>query len=129
MSTEWPQGLAIADYDRDGDLDVVSGASNIRTRSPWTEHEVGFYENQLGGNWLRVAGLPAWTSVQVRAGELVQTQEVSGGYGHMSIQNDVPLHFGLGGGCVVDEVTATTADGRTGTWGPVAGNTTLTLSL
>ena len=42
--------------------------------------------------------------VAVTAGGRTQVQEVSGGYGHASIQNDLALTFGLGDACTIDAV-------------------------
>lgn len=42
-----------------GDRDVVTGSSTARSGTPWTDHPVQFYENQLGGgNWPRFTGNP-----------------------------------------------------------------------
>ena len=42
--------------------------------------------------------------VSVTADGMTQTQEVSGGYGHYGLQNDLVLHFGLGAACEVERV-------------------------
>ncbi|MBS1152504.1 MAG: ASPIC/UnbV protein [Myxococcaceae bacterium] len=39
------------------------------------------------------------------AGGRSWTREVGGGYGHMGMQNDTVVHFGLGGCPAIDEVT------------------------
>jgi hypothetical protein len=86
------------------------------------------------GNWLQLAleGDPSagtnrsavGAKVTVVAGGLTQVQEVSGGYGHYGLQNDLVLHFGLGAACDVDsvEVRWPDASGTTQRWEDVRGN-------
>ena len=104
-------GVAVADFDRDGDLDMVVGHSRFRCEGfegtecrPTTE--VTFYENVLGdrNHWLQVsldrsAGAIAGARVEVRSGDWVQVQEVDGGHGRNAMQRDPILHFGLGARC------------------------------
>jgi len=105
-------GIAIADFDRDGDLDVAVGHS--RTRCEGGDHcyekaTVRLFENVIGqdGNWIQLSlrGGPATNRlaigarIEVRAGGRLQVQEIGGGHGHYGIQHDLVSHFGLGVAC------------------------------
>ncbi len=109
-------GLAIADFDRDGDLDVVVGSGTARDCSQtWKANEVHLYENKgTTGGWLllELVGDGVATNksaigakVTVKAGGHTWTREVGGGYGHMGMQNDTVVHIGTSGCDAVDEVT------------------------
>lgn len=100
-------GIAIADFDRDGDLDVAVGHSRMRCEDQCYEKAtVRLFENVLGGqgNWLQLdlrggegsngMAIGARVEVVTKAGK--QTQEVGGGHGHYGIQHEHALHFGLG---------------------------------
>lgn len=129
LDQPWPAGVAVADFDLDGDLDVVTGSSTARSGTPWTARDIHLYRNDSPrGNYVRIEGLPPGTRVEVEAGGITQTQEVSGGYGHFGILNDVALHFGLGDGCQIDRITATFPGGEQQIREQVAGNTTLRMT-
>ncbi|MCC6877203.1 MAG: CRTAC1 family protein [Sandaracinaceae bacterium] len=107
-------GVAVADFDRDGDLDVVVGHSRARCDATapddcYPTSQVRFFENvgAQGGNFVQVALEGAagtnraaiGARVRVTAVGVTQTQEVGGGHGHYGAQHDRVLHFGLGAAC------------------------------
>lgn len=109
-------GIAVADFDRDGDLDVIVGHSRSRCDATqpndcYPTRQVRYFENTRGqdGNWIQVqlvggAGTnraAIGARVRLTAGGVTQTQEVGGGHGHYGIQHDLALHFGLGAACEV----------------------------
>jgi len=103
---------AVADFDGDGDQDVVFTSSTMRG-GPWTSNEVHLYRNDLdGGAWSKIdlvgeaankAGIGA--KVTVTAGDLVQTFVVGGGYGHQGQQYTTSIHAGLADTCTIDSIT------------------------
>ena len=118
--------ISLADYDRDGDLDVLVGNSNMRlppemrARRPL---KVALFENRIGqrNHWLNVRLIGGENAnrdalgarVTVVAGDLRLTRELSGGVGHAG-QNDArELAFGLGANARVErlEVRWPDADG------------------
>ncbi len=109
-------GVAIADFDRDGDLDVVVGSSTARdcAKTYTNGNEVHFYENKIydgaekhgflqvalegkGAGFANKTGIGA--RVKVVSGGKVQSKQLLGGYGHFGIQHDTALSFGLGAAC------------------------------
>lgn len=120
---ECMSGLAIADFDRDGDLDVLAGASTARDCARrWSKNEVRLYENQavdtkwlllhLEGDGTTANRAAIGARVTVKAGGHTVTREVSGGYGHFGMQNDLTVHVGLGGCEGADEVTVRWPDAQ-----------------
>jgi len=109
-------GMTVADFDRDGDLDIVVGSGTARDCSMiWSSNEVHFYENDANqhGHFLAVklvgdgqstnrAGIGARVTVDASGVKLVR--ELGGGYGHMGMQNDTVVFFGLGDCAIVHSI-------------------------
>ena len=77
---------AYADYDNDGDLDLMTGGKLYQNRG-------------ANGHWLKVRmegpGSAIGAQVRIRLGNRVLTRQVEGSTGQGN-QNDMTLHFGLG---------------------------------
>ena len=106
------RALALADFDRDGDLDIVLNncqepAAVLRNESP-----------RDGRHWLSVRLVGTVSNraaigarVKVTAGGVTQVREVSSGQSFFS-QSDLRLHFGLGAAAVVDAIDVRWPSGR-----------------
>ena len=117
------RGLAAADYDHDGDLDLAVTYSN---------GAAALYRNERGnaGGWLQIDlrgsrsnrfGLGARVEVtSAGAGDKprVQIEEVRAGSSYLS-QSDLRLHFGLGAARRADQVRVRWPGGVTQTVGPL----------
>ena len=100
------RGAAFADYDNDGDLDVVvinhgGDAALLRNEGGNRNH------------WIRiqVEGRAAGARIRVVADTLVAVREVGAQASYLS-QNDPTEHFGLGARRQVDSVVITWPDGK-----------------
>ncbi len=125
-ATERSRGAALVDLNRDGlrDLVVVNrrAAMELYQNSTETTNSwVSVQPRQEGTNTFAVG---AW--VEVRSGGHVQTQEVTIGGGHAGGQS-VPLHFGLGAGDQVIDVTMIWPDGTASRWQDLSPNRALEL--
>lgn len=115
-------GMTVADFDRDGDLDIVVGSGTARDCGMiWAKNEVHIYESSASENahWLAVklAGDGATANrsgvgakVVVNANGVHLMKELGAGYGHMGMQNDAVLFFGLGDCAIVHSVEVTWPD-------------------
>lgn len=121
-------GVTTADFDRDGDLDVVVASGTARDCADiWETNEVHFYENggEAKANWLgvRVRGAGEGRAnvqgvgarVTVQAGAVRQVQEVTSGYGHFGLQNDTVLYYAIGACTEATTVEVTWPDGARST--------------
>jgi len=105
-------GVVVADFDRDGDLDIIVGHSRSRCDAAapndcYETTQIRAFENVTPtGNWLQVrleggegtnrAAIGAQVTVRTSDGR-TQVAEVDGG--HYGSQSDLTLHFGLGTSC------------------------------
>jgi enediyne biosynthesis protein E4 len=97
------RGLALGDYDNDGDVDAF--VLNIDQASMLIQNDGGNNKNWLT---LDLAGTKSnrdalGTKVTIRTGELTQFDEKKSGTSYLS-QCDPRMHFGLGTASKVDEV-------------------------
>ncbi len=114
------RGVAFADFDNDGDLDLVVTADAGQATRLWRNDSV------TGNHWLglRLRGTASNASaigarVVVRTAVGAMVQEVSGGAGRGS-QNSLPLEFGLGAATVVEKLVVRWPSGTVQTFRNVA---------
>lgn len=107
---ESSRGGACADFDNDGDLDIV--VSNQDAKPTYMENRT-----EGAGHWVVIgvadtkgSPLALGARIEVRTSGTVQMREVSSG-GSYASQNDLRAHFGLGDAAVVERLTIRWPDG------------------
>ena len=120
------RGATFADYDLDGDIDIVVTNSNTPPRL--LRNDDGNRKNWLQIRLIGTNGSPdaIGTRVEVTTGELTQTREVRSGDGYLS-QRDLTLHFGIGAYKRVDSITVRWRNGMEQLIKGVAANQVLAL--
>ena len=104
------RGGALCDYDKDGDLDLVT--VNISNPASTETEAVRLYRNDTGtGNWLALdlAGVSSnlqaiGARIEVHSDGLMQLREISGGGDTHCSQHTRKVHVGLGEALTVDSV-------------------------
>ena len=121
------RGAAFADFDNDGDVDVL--VSNIHDTP-----ELYRLDQRQPRTWaaLQLVGVTSNRSaigarVKLTAGGATQVGEVRGGGSYYS-QNDLRVHFGLGGAASIDRVEVRWPGGREELWTAVETNRVVTLT-
>ena len=121
------RGAAFADFDNDGDVDVL--VSNIHDTP-----ELYRLDQRQPRTWaaLQLVGVTSNRSaigarVKLTAGGATQVGEVRGGGSYYS-QNDLRVHFGLGGAASIDRVEVRWPGGREELWTGVETNRVVTLT-
>jgi enediyne biosynthesis protein E4 len=114
MPPQSRRGAAFGDINNDGNVDIVvlnvgEPPSLLLNHNESTHHRVLF---KLVGTKSNKAAIGA--RISVKAGPLVQFSEVRGGSSYLS-QNDLRLHFGLGGNGKMNEVSIRWPNGETET--------------
>ena len=120
------RGATFADYDLDGDIDIVVTNSNTAPR---------LLRNDGGNrkNWLQIRLTATNGStdaigarVKITTGKLTQTREIRSGDGYLS-QQDLTLHFGIGDSEQVDSIEVQWQSGAKQLIGSVPANQVLSL--
>lgn len=130
------RGMAYADYDKDGDLDVVV---IVQDGTPNAGAKTVLYQNQLNPNgsdnknWAQVTlqgttinrdAMGAMVELTVNGEKLIQ--EVHGQGSHCS-QHSLTLHFGLGSNTTIDELKVIWSATDTQTFSNLDANTRYSL--
>ncbi len=121
------RGAAYADFDNDGDLDVLVTANNgaARLLRNSGEHANNVLRVQTIGVASNRNGIGARVEVWVRGGaQLWQIVKTGSSF---ASQSELPLTFGLGGATAVDAVRVTWPGGRVDSIGTVEANQLITV--
>ena len=92
------RGATFADYDSDGDIDIVVTNSNAAPRL--LRNDGGNQKNYLQ---IRLLATAIGARVKITTGDLTQIREVRSGDGYLS-QRDLTLHFGVADYAQIDSI-------------------------
>ena len=97
------RGATFADYDSDGDIDIVVTNSNTAPRL--LRNDGGNQKNYLQIRLIATQGTTdaIGARIKITTGELTQTREVRSGDGYLS-QRDLTLHFGVADYAQIDSI-------------------------
>ena len=120
------RGATFADYDSDGDIDIVVTNSNTAPRL--LRNDGGNRKNYLQIRLTATSGSAdaIGARVKIRTGKLTQTREVRSGDGYLS-QQDLTLHFGIGDYEQIDSIEVQWQNGTKQLIGSVPANQVLSL--
>ena len=120
------RGATFADYDLDGDIDIVVTNSNTAPRL--LRNDGGNRKNYLQIRLTATNGSTdaIGTRVKIMTGKLTQTREIRSGDGYLS-QQDLTLHFGIGDYKQVDSLEVQWQSGTKQLIGSVSANQVLIL--
>jgi enediyne biosynthesis protein E4 len=124
----WAQGAAYADFDNDGDIDLVTNCMNDPAalyRNTATENRIGNYLRiKLAGEGANQNGFG--TRIKLFIGSQTQIQEVTPIRGFMSCSENV-AHFGIGNLTTIDRVEISWPNGQQQVLNDVKSNQLLTV--
>ena len=127
MTPRAGRGAAFADFDNDGDVDVL--VNNIHDTPELYRLDVLEKRNWLA---VRLAGVQSNRSaigarVRMTASGATQVNEVRGGGSYYS-QNDLRVHFGLGAAAKADRLEVRWPNGREEVWRDLEANRIVTIT-